>query len=76
MSIDREFRFLSKHWNSSNDWENIKTTVNKWDKKPFKMGNFVKNNTLKYLIPVLMLGIWYNKLSKTAYLSKNNSGIN
>ena len=65
MSIDREFRFLSKHWNSSNDWENIKTTVNKWDKKPFKMGNFVKNNTLKYLIPVLMLGIWYNKLSKT-----------
>ena len=52
MSIDRELIFLNKHWNLLNE--------RKWnDKKPSKMVNFVKDSTLKYLIPSLMLTIWW-----------------
>lgn len=63
MSIDREFRFLSKTWNSSNDWNDIKISINKWNNKPSKMVNFVRNSSLKYLISVLLLS-WWTGLSK------------
>ena len=64
MSVDREFRFLSKSWNSLNSWISAENSVDKWKAKPSKMANFVKDSTLKYLIPALLLGIWCNGLKK------------
>jgi len=64
MSIDREFRFLSKSWNSWNSWNNIENSANWWDKKPSKMADFIKDSTLKYLVPALLITAWWIGLKK------------
>ena len=64
MSIDREFRFLNKNWNSLNSWISAENSVNKWKARPFKMVDFIRTSTLKYLIPALLLGVWCNELNK------------
>ena len=55
MSIDREFRFLNAAWNSLNSWNNTENSADKWNHKPSKMVDFVKNSTLKCLIPALLI---------------------
>ena len=72
MSIDREFRFLNKSWDSLNNWASAENSVNEWIHRPSKMVDFVKSSTLKYLFPVLMVTAWwiaFNKShwDKTAY---------
>ena len=64
MSIDREFIFLSKSWNSWNSWNNIENSANWWDKKPSKMADFIKDSTLKYLVPALLITAWWIGLKK------------
>lgn len=64
MSIDREFRFLSKSWNSLNSWISTKNSVNKWKTNPSKMADFIKNSTLKYLVPALMITAWWMGINK------------
>ena len=64
MSIDREFIFLSKSWNSWNSWNNIENSANWWDKKPSKMTDFIKDSTLKYLVPALLITAWWIGLKK------------
>lgn len=64
MSIDREFRFLSKSWNSWNSWNNIENSANWWDKKPSKMADFIKDSTLKCLVPALLITAWWIGLKK------------
>lgn len=66
MSIDREFRFLNEAWNSLNSWKIIENSADKWKDKPSKMVDFVKNSTLKYLIPTLLITACWVEL-------KNNS---
>ena len=64
MSIDREFRFLNETWNSFNSWKIIENSADKWKDKPSKMVDFVKNSTLKYLIPTLLITAWWIWLKK------------
>ena len=64
MGIDREFRFLNAAWNSLNGWNNIENSDDKWKDKPSKMVDFVKNSTLKYLIPTLLITAWWIWLKK------------
>ena len=64
MSIDREFTFLNKTWNSLSSCENVKNLVNEWKNKPWKMADFIKNSTLKYLIPALIMSLWWMELYK------------
>lgn len=67
MSIDREFTFLNESWNSLNNWENLKNSVNEWKNKPWTMVNFIKDSTIKYLIPALMITFWWVELSKNRW---------
>lgn len=67
MSIDREFRFLNQTWNSLIDWNNSKVSIEKWKDKPWKMVDFVKDSTLKYLVPTLMIALWWVELSKNRW---------
>ena len=64
MSIDREFTFLNQSKNSSNNSNDTEFSINRWNTKPSKVVNFVKNSSLKYLISVLLL-TWWTDLSKT-----------
>lgn len=64
MSIDREFRFLNETWNSFNSWKIVENSAKKWSSKPFKMVNFVKNSTLKYLIPALLISACWIEFKK------------
>jgi len=64
MSIDREFRFLSKSWNSWNSGNNIENSANWWDKKSSKMADFIKDSTLKYLVSALLITAWWIGLKK------------
>ena len=66
MRIDREFRFLNETWNSFNSWKIVENSADKWKDKPSKMVDFVKNSTLKYLIPTLLITACWVEL-------KNNS---
>lgn len=64
MSIDREFTLLNKTWNSWVNWKDSKILIEKWKNKPWRTVDFVKNSSLKYLIPALMATFWWIGLSK------------
>lgn len=64
MNIGREPTILNKHWNSLIDWNNFETSIKKWKGKSWKMINFIKDSSVKYLIPALVITFWWIKLAK------------
>lgn len=71
MSVDREFRFLNETRNSLIDWNNSKISINEWKDKPYKTSNSVKNSTMKYIVPILMLTFWWINISKESFVNSN-----